>query len=346
MRFETLLGVLPGVLATLPFLTSAPASNAAHNVDLALRRGGACVAGAARDDFANDPYVSYLYPQEALPSPDTAHRTTYRLIDVQFVLVQLGQIGHAPEALEEPIREANLNLRAVLPLLNQRGFSNTRRNAQQNGVALDTLCMLGWLFHNRSTAELAQAALGPDGWLIPGLYTNQERFRALADESWCLRLLAAQDLESVESRAAFERSKAIAAQERQTDPAGRATFYDAWHLAMLPQAQADHALAGELRETFRAWAEAHHDLTHPSADLVEWANLATLGLMHQPESRPQLERAIAVLLDTQGDDGCWRVPGAKPAERGTVFVSLRALLALALYRETTLGTVAGESPGP
>jgi len=316
----------------------------------ALGRAASCLAGTIEGDGFRDPYLAYVYPDEKLPLPEETRGLTYRLIDADTVLVLLERTGRAPRILEPAIERADRSLRSLPPVWRRKGIYNLRRAAAEGGVALDTFCFVGWLYQDGEMAGVAAAGLDGDGWIPESLYEGNERFRRDADEDWCLRLLASRAGPGIgAATGVLDRIAATFRREVAADPASDAAFYEAYHLAMvlaevrragiaLPERFRN--LPGEIVAAFDAWTGAHSsDPKTETADLIEWANLATVDRIDVSEgtrgaggdaAAPLRARALDVLLRHQSDDGCFRIPGASPPGMGTSFLTLRALLALAL----------------
>jgi hypothetical protein len=333
-------------------------------VEAALARGAACLARTDGGGTFGDPYLEYVYPGEDLPAPPPRAgepRPTYRIVDADTILVLLGREGGVPEVLRPAVERAGARLGGVVPLWRGRGLTNVRRGPDPNGIALDTYCFVGWLHSDAGMAAAVEAALDGDRWLRDGIFRESERFRALADEAWCLRLLAAAREDLGAARSVLGRLAETFREDRRADPAGRAAFYDAWHLGMVlraiesasarrgaqaPAAEPDgslRSLRAEVMDALGAWAEAHGGAAGASrADVVEWANLAAADVLRAPEGRALREMAVRHLAGWQDADGCWSIPGSAPPGKGRGFLTLRALLALAVHRGG--GDGAGEGP--
>jgi hypothetical protein len=324
----------PAILFVLGFQfppARATAPNACE-VETAFRSAAMCLAGDSRaGDQFGDPYLSYVYVDEHLPVGAGTGPMTYRVVDADIILTELARLGPLPAGLARRAAHAESALRAALPLWRGRGFSNTLRSHRADGIALDTFCMVGWLFQDDQMAREVAAAVEEDRWLPPRWYDGPQSFRATADEAWCLRLVAQAGGMDNATAAVQARLGAEFESTGAGDPAGDAAFYEAWHLGML---SAD----GRILATLRAWAEAHERSGHAGQeDILEWANLASSDVL----PRTLRERALRILLDHQRKDGCWSIPGVVPANLASSFLTLRALVALQLYRA---GAAANPAP--
>jgi hypothetical protein len=337
----------PVIILVLGFQVSpgTAAAPAPPEIEAAFRSAAGCLArdNRAGDQFG-DPYLSYVYADEHLPVGAGTGRMTYRIVDAEIILTQLARLGPLPGSLARRATRAESALRAAHPLWRGRGFSNTLRSQRADGIALDTFCMVGWLLQDDLMASEVAAAVEEDRWLPPGWYDAPQSYRATADEAWCLRLVAqAGRLDAATARvqarlgAEFEKTST-------THPTGDDAFYAAWHLGMLAADGNRRIDVGSILATLRAWAEAHEQSGRAGReDILEWANLASSDALslRGPEGRALRDRALRILLDHQGKDGCWSIPGVAPANLASSFLTLRALVALQLYRA---GAVASREP--
>jgi len=327
----------------------------------ARSKAAACLARDFDGRSFRDPYLAYIYPEEKLPGTASDPDLTYRRIDADIMLSLLQREGGAPAPLQGAVEQAGKVLRELPASWNGRGFSNVRREPRAGGIALDTFCIVGWLEQDRGMADAVARALDGDGWLPEGLYEGDERFRRDADEAWCVKLLASPAGSGMEpARRVLERLVDDFRRARSEDAAGRQTFYAAYHLGLLLEDWAPRSttpgyakegdvaggapsrtpscaiqpadLRTRLLAALEGWAAARPAGKEEGADILEWANLATVRL--EGLDRTGLpRRAVEMLLRSQREDGCWRVPGARPPEAGSSFLTLRALLALRGYRE-------------
>jgi hypothetical protein len=316
----------------------------------ALARAAGCLERDRDGASFRDPYLTYVYPGEHLPSPPGAPPLTYRNVDAAAILVsighELGVSSDARAALAPMIGQAETALTGAVATWRGRGFSNVRVGARPGGIALDTYCTVGWLKRDAIMAEEAEAALHGDGWLPVALYDSGDEFRLIADESWCLRLIAATGRLGQDARRVLERHAAVFRDHARERPGDIETFYEALHLGMVlaepSLRRARQGLMGEVVAALQGWATAD------PRDLLEWANLASADVLRIPSisAGDHLRGdAARVVLDLQQDDGCWASPGAGPPRAGATFLTLRAVLALAQWSGKA-GEDAGGAGGP
>ena len=322
-----------------------PAEPAAA-VDAAFRSGAACIGRAvdSKGTFG-DPYLAYEYPDERLPHPEGSRRLTYRVIDAYAILTMLRRAGPLPSELEGISAQAEEALRALAPAWRGRGFTNTLRNPRTDGIALDTYCIVGWLSADADMAREVVDAIEGDRWLPAGWYDDLQTFRAAADESWCLRLALSAGRSDPSVARVRDRLTADLVKARQKNPTGPDAFYRAWHFGMLA---ADGKLPDAQRaiiDIFSAWADAHVRKGRTAReDIAEWVNLASSETLAHAGARGAriAKLATQAMLRHQDPDGCWTIPGARPANDGYAFLTLRALLALQVHRAASRPT--GEHP--
>jgi hypothetical protein len=342
----------PAIILILGFQVSpgGAAALASREIEAAFRSAAGCLARDSRaGDQFGDPYLSYVYADEHLPVGAGTGPMTYRIVDAEIILTQLARLGPLPRSLARRAARAESALRAARPLWSARGFSNTLRSHRADGIALDTFCMVGWLLHDDPMAREVAAAVEEDRWLPPGWYDGPQSYRATADEAWCLRLVEqAGRLDAatarVQARLGVEFEKT-----GTTDPTGDDAFYEAWHLGMLAADSNRRIDVDSIISTLRAWAEAHEQSGRAGReDILEWANLASSDVLSLPglEGRTLRDRALRILLDHQGKDGCWSIPGVVPANLASSFLTLRALVALQLYRADQVAGREASAPLP
>ena len=300
-------------------------------LDAAIARGLRFLAASWRGDRFDDAYLDYVYPGERLVCPLPDCKVTYRLLDAYFDLHWLKQALGSLGPAEPVARRAAEVTHALVPPWRLSGPYNVRRDPIPGGIGLDTYCILGLVERDRDMAEVVARHLDPTGWIPEGHYRTSESFRALADETWCLRLLAA-------TGTASDKVPTLAAEqvERGRAEVGSATSSEvaanlAYHLLGLLS-----EVNGEELGPARAWfagrlAAASRDPALAD-DRLTRANVLEALAAARWEGRADLDALAADLLAAQEADGGWY---SRRGESGTslrTFTTLRALLALARYR--------------
>lgn len=155
----------------------------------AVKRGVSAVDARHTPYRFDDPYLQYVYPNEHLACPLAGCAVTYRLLDAYFS-VRMVPYLYYDEWLGAEKDEADAVLAAMTPSVEQQPFSNTIEEHDDAGIALDTACIFGYLTENRTVAQHAVAALNEEqNWLADDYYAD-DAWRNIADETWCIRLLA------------------------------------------------------------------------------------------------------------------------------------------------------------
>lgn len=338
-----------GLLVAIPAGAAEPPRPDPVAVERALRGGAACLERDFDGEAFRDPYLTFVYPAEKLPSPPGRPPLTYRMLDADTILVLLGRERAAPPGMEKMIAGAGRAIHEAAPLFEKAGLSNVRKGARADGVALDTYCIAGWLEGSEAMAREVARALDGDGWLLDGLYDGEERFRSNADECWCLRLLVSQRVDPSSWRPALDRISKSVLDHAERSPSDRGAFYDLWHLGMvLREIDTHHPKIPALVAALHRWAAAHRapDGASSPDDLFEWVNLASSDLLRGKAGVELRDEAASITLKAQDAGGCWRVPG-EASGSGTTFLTLRAMLAIAPYRpEAIRGPAPGPEPAP
>jgi hypothetical protein len=359
--FKHAMRVLPAIPMLLAGVAAAMAAAPPQATDLAAAydRGAVCLAGRMDRPDLGDPYLAYVYPAEALPGAGggrddggggdgggrggdrggrrddgNRERLTYRQADARIMLAMVARAAGAGAPLAAEGREAEASLAAAAPAWKRAGLADMAKGPEAGGVALDTFCIVGWLLGDRAMAATVADAVKDDAWLPEGLYDGEQAFRRSADECWCLRMLAEASPPFPTPSPVAWRIASTLGRSASMDPGGRGVFYEALHLGMALE-KAEPAFAPAAREAAAAlmgWARAHAGDETRGRSLPEWINLASAAWLDPLGGAEARAAALARVVASQDADGCWRLPGAEPADYASSFVTLRALLALAPYR--------------
>lgn len=322
-------------LAPLCFLlvtASISHSPAASPAD-AVAHGVAFLARSFQEAGYDDEYLKHVYPGERLECPLPHCRLTYRLIDAYVNLVFLDREGvpHGPAG--EQFARAREVLAAIVPEWRERGLYNVKRDPDGEGIALDTYCIVGLLGEDRAMADLVAAHLDGDDWLPDNHYPDEESFRKLADETWCVRLLESasragrRDVPRL-THLSLQRGRALLQEDRPAEFRANVGL----HLLYLVDDVGGRSLRAE-REFFRnLLLESAADPALRSDSLTQ-ANilqaLVSSGGVPKGAVRDIAER----LLRHQEEDGGWH---SRVGETGTslrVLTTMRVLLALTQYEK-------------
>ncbi|MFH1409684.1 MAG: hypothetical protein ABIH34_07270, partial [Nanoarchaeota archaeon] len=135
-------------------------------------------------------YLSYVYPGEDLECPLPDCEITYRSLDRDFNLFFLGELGLGG-VLRDDISSAERRIFAIATSWEGKGIYNVLHQPEEDGIALDTYCIVGLLTENEVMAQTVLETYNDGHWLSDDYYQGESSFRRLADESWCVRLLLA-----------------------------------------------------------------------------------------------------------------------------------------------------------
>jgi hypothetical protein len=200
-----------------------------------------------------------------------------------------------------------------------------KSSASDSGVAIDTYCILGVVKQDVAMARHILSYISEDDNLIDDRYFQNDTWRNIADETWCLRLIAETETPlaqlNIMLNAQADQGKSFLA-SRETVSAKLAVLY---HLLMLDSRARPTLPNRDL------WWEKTVELLRTGAvddDPISLGNaLEALSNSGYPD-QAFLRILTNHLLALQGDDGAWRTGGQYP-----VFTTLRALNGLAAFRE-------------
>ncbi len=309
-----------------------------------IDRGLACVARLYDGKAFHDGYLQYKYPGEALESPLPGHRLTYRILDAYFILLMIRQAGGPPGEARLLFDRAEADTAALVPLWRGRGIFNLRRNPVRGGIALDTYAILAVLRRDAAMGRVVAKGRDGNGWLPDDLYTGDEAFRRLADESWAARAVLVADpasgLEAIRSTCL----QTTAALRTETAPIPRANLviHALEALADLPppsRTGTDHAPDAVLdaaRVSFRDEAVRLLGTAEIRHDTLTLGNLVG-ALARIPETSAALAPSVAEMLRRQDEAGCWNATLDPRDTNGRVFATLRSVLVLGRYEALLAG---------
>src|SRR5688572_10066035 len=244
---------LPALLAGAAAASTAASPPSAPDLPAAYSRGAACLEARTGRPDLGDPYLAFVYPEEALPSGAGMESMTYRRADARIMLAQLARTVGQNETLAAAGRAAEASLAAAAPAWKRAGLLDLSKGPGSGGIALDTFCIVGWLLGDREMAGTVAAAVSADTWLPEGLYEGEEAFRRSADECWCLRMLAEASPPIPVPAPVVRRIAATLGRSAGAAPGGRGTFYEALHLGMALE-KGEPAFAPAAREAAAAIA--------------------------------------------------------------------------------------------
>lgn len=303
------------------------------HIERALAQGAQYVGEHYQAFSFDDPYLRYRYPGEALTCPAAGCALTYRTLDAFTMLSFLQQADFAHPALADAVRDGERALEAIAPLWAPGPISNTT-TTKGEGYALDSFCILGYLRKDSDFAKTALSNLDDSGnWMADDFYT-QDVWRNTADESWCLRLLAVTGEGSDQLTALGEKFfKDVAdntadAVNPLPGPEQIAVLYHALAVVRDLPTDLNERHEQQIAELQKRFQEQTRQTLFTSNALLVANALETLAA---DRTDFDLQRELVRwLLENQQEGGFWEA--APGEESGRVFTTLRAMIALATYR--------------
>lgn len=300
----------------------------------AVKRGVEAVDARHAPYRFDDPYLMYVYPGEHLSCPLAGCSATYRLLDAYFSIRMVPYLYY-DEWLGAEKDEADAVLEAMKPVVEKQPFSNTITEQSADGIALDTACIFGYLMSDAVIAQHAVAALdGERNWLADDLYAD-DAWRNIADETWCIRLLArtsvgAELVQSLSGRKIVEMERLYASDADVVDKAAALV-----HMVAMLDGVHDDVAAGFERKYAQHLVRFVEDpmltdnilMDANILDVLLTANMRMPGVVPEATFRALYER----LLRRQGSEGTWsdHVGG----DGLPVFTTFRVLTVLGRYHE-------------
>jgi len=288
-----------------------------------------------RNSYSNfqytDDYLTFRYPTENLDCPIDNCNLTYRLLDAYFDVLMLEQAGATPRELGDQLDDAQAVTTVIKPFWQRDSINNTLKSNGNEDFALDAYCIFGWLTSDQAMAESVIQYLSGFSWLAENYYT-QDRWRNIADETWCIRLMIATDtgkdkLADIISRK-ISQTNSFIIEASAIDQ--QAVLY---HMVYVLKEALDKGIGIEdLNNTFslytqQLWIVTQEDELLSNSLIV--ANTLEALISVKYDDQEGLKQLADKLISLQQKDGSWRP--TPEATQGQVFASLRALLALEKY---------------
>ncbi len=303
-------------------------------VETAIAGGFAYLAGIRTPDGAyKDAYLQYIYPGEELACPLDTCNLTYRTLDAYFNLKFIQQSFPDAGPLAADVARADEIMRSLLPAWRQSRLYNIQQPTMidPDGLALDTYCILGYLYRDAVMARVAKDSLQGWDWLPEGFYMGDAAFRTIADESWCTRLLVVTGTDAALARALAHKSVKETRElvSGGTTPVAQAMAY--YHTLLILHDLRD----GSDRDTIADFQRQLARLAVSEAlwkDTVTMANILDALASTNASDGRTMDRLAAELVARQGESGVWYADAGVPVDSGQVFATLRALSALQAYR--------------
>ena len=159
-----------------------------RDIDESIKSGLIYINEHYKNGAYEDQYLKYIYPEENIVCPKCEHKITYRILDGYFNVKFVSQLNRL-NLTEEQTEDANNVLQELQNEWKNAPLYNTLAE-NKNGVAADTFCILGFIYKDSAFANNVLKHI-KNGNLIDDNYYVQDKWRNIADETWCLRLLIA-----------------------------------------------------------------------------------------------------------------------------------------------------------
>jgi hypothetical protein len=308
-----------------------PISAPAPTVSSSIARGLNFIAAAHTPYHFVDPYLEYVYSGEKLECGLPGCRATYRTLDAYFALTMIKPRLTQSEtrAVSEVLAESDSVLADMVTRWRAKPIYNTLTSteADTEGIALDTYCILGTLTDDATMAQQAVKYLTPDGnWIADDNHKN-DTWRNIADETWCLRLLARTN--TAPERLAPMIQKKVEETRAYLDSTEPANFKLAvlYHMLILMKDLTGPNYSSLIKEYQNSSAELFQSGVADN-DPLALGNLLEALVETKYVHVAILRDVSQKLIGLQEADGAWRAQGDYP-----VFASLRSLAGLTAYQE-------------
>lgn len=324
------------LLISLPALACVPAPRVdPAAADAAIARGLSYLASVRTPDGAyKDQYLQYVYPGEELSCPLADCNLTYRTLDAYFNLRFIQQRFWEFGPLAADVARADTIMQSLLPVWRAGRLYNIQqpKMIDPDGFALDTYCILGYLYADESMARVAKDSLLGWEWLPDGFYNGPSAFRTIADESWCTRLLivAGADANLVRFLALKGVRETAELARNGATPVGESMAY--YHTLLALHDLNDPRDQDTIRDYHRQLARlAKHDALWN--DTITLANILDALATTNSTQEGDMATFAAEILKRQAPSGAWYAALGDTRDHGQVFATFRSVLALHAYRQ-------------
>lgn len=290
-----------------------------------VERGLAYLNSAYAKYSYDDPYLQYVYPGEDLHCDLEDCTITYRLLDGYFAALLLYREHNNPPGLARQVHDAENVFQSILPEWRVAPIANVVTNPKGDGIALDTMCLVGFLTRDRALADHVLASRDEESnWIAESHYRGTP-WRNIADETWCLRMLIAVGVERTATQTLIERQteKARAFLAEGNSVADRTTVLV--HMLEVFADARDERFAAAQTAFWEELKTLSHDASITDDTLLQ-ANIL-LALVRTGDKGTETRRIAGRLRSLQGSDGAWRRRIGEPL---AVLTTARVLTALIL----------------
>ena len=273
----------------------------------------------------NDDYLKYIYPGEELDCPLENCKITYRKLDSFFNLIFIKNEFNNYNTLNKEVLEADRTLKSLLSLWREKKLYNIINETMKdnNGIALDTYCILGYLYEDKEMANLALLSLSNDKWLPESFYQGDQDFRTIADESWCVRLIS-----KANNKEAIKLVKDRIVKDTYS-------FINEDHIEITKVNAAIHTLTMlyEFNDNkdikfFQDYIAKSINDKETWKDTTTIANILDVLIYTNYKNKALLNKLTKELINRQETDGRWSINKDNKENFGQIFTTFRVLIAL------------------
>lgn len=275
-----------------------------------------------------DSYLEYVYPGEALACPLDGCTITYRTLDAFFDVRFLLEEVEAPELLKAQISDVEKTFAAILPEWRRANLYNAIASDGQPGVALDTACILGYTENDEVLADHVATFLTADGNLLKDDEYADDRWRNIADETWCIRLFARTGRQTHRLQELVQTKISEADQFLAHEQGEEFRIAVLFHMLYLLADLNDPHFTQKLRQYTEALAMLAADPAIAENTFTQ-ANILDALARVRFDNRDVLDRLARSILLRQRADGSWTQ--TTRVALFPVFTTFRATLALNKY---------------
>ena len=297
-----------------------------------INKGLNYLAQAKTNDFSyNDEYLKYVYSGEALECNLPNCKITYRKLDAYFNLKFIKNEFQDYSLIKQDVEEADKILASLIPIWRNKKLYNIVNETMKDtsGLALDTYCILGYLYNDKEMSTLVLNSLYNDEWLPSNFYQGDQDFRTIADESWCVRLISKSN------------NKELIRDVKDRLIKDTYTFINEDHDKITKVNAAIHTLTmlNEFNENDKEINFFKNYIATSISDKQTWQDTTTLAnildvlVQSNYSNKAIINKLTRELIKRQEKDGRWLISKCYDKNFGQVFTTFRVIAALNKYQQ-------------
>lgn len=296
------------------------------DVDDSIQNGLSYLNTVYEDGRYNDEYLLYVYPGEDLECPIEDCHLTYRILDAYFNLIYIKNEIKDYSVIRDQVEYGDEILQSLLPIWREGRIYNTIASIKEDkdGFALDTYCILGYLYNDKEMAVNTLNYLDNNNWMADD-YFREDEWRNIADESWCVRLLLktktmpelTNDLLQIKLNETYE----FIEEDYDKSTKIAAVVHT---ILMLSDAEG-------YNEDLKFFQDYVLDLSYDVDDWHLQANVLEALARSKYEDKEKMRGIADLLISKQAEDGAWYMNEDKENFL-QVFTTFRGVLALNQYQ--------------